>query len=92
MKPSDSSDAPTDRIEMLAFLAEPAQLEIELDGKTHSMQALAGVTSFVVPLQAGTPKFRIRRGVQVVEEMEGVPIRKNIAIQDLLYHGASSLR
>jgi hypothetical protein len=92
MKPAPTSDPPMDRVEMLAFLTAPAMLEIELGKRVHSMKADAGVTSFVIPLQAGTPVFRIRREERVVADLQGVPIRDSIAIQDLLYHGASSLR
>ena len=92
MNPSSSSDAPLNEVEMLAFLTSPATLEIELAGKTHRRQADKGVTSFKVPLAPGTPLFRIVRDGQVVTSIRGEDIRNTIAVQDMLYHGDSSLR
>ena len=92
MVPARSSDRPLNRIELLAFLTAPGTLEIELAHKVHRKPADSGVTSFTIPLQSGTPVFRIVRDGTVVATLRGNAIHDNIAVQDLLYHGASSLR
>jgi hypothetical protein len=92
MVPAFGSNLPLNRVEMLAFLTRPATLEIELAGKIHRREAGAGVTSFTIPLQPGSPEFRIVRDGNVVTAMRGKNIKSTIKVQDLLYHAASSLR
>ncbi|MDR3710464.1 MAG: glycoside hydrolase family 71 protein [Capsulimonadaceae bacterium] len=84
---------PNDHIELLAFLTAPGQLEIENGGKKFSKDAPAGVTSFTIPLVAGTPVFRLRRNGNVVTEVTSTfPIVDKIVTQDLLYRAGSSSR
>ncbi len=54
--------AGTDSVELVGFLTAPGTLEITLGGQTATMDAPAGVTSFSVPLEAGTPQFGLSRG------------------------------
>jgi hypothetical protein len=48
-------------IELLAFLTSPGVLKIAIGGKTYTQNAAAGVVSFKVPSQAGTPLFTLSR-------------------------------
>jgi hypothetical protein len=92
IEPGSASDTPRNRVEMLAFLTAPAVLEIKLAGNVYRQKAGAGMTSFTVPLKSGRPVFRIIRNGNVVKILRGKFIQPDIAIQDLLYHGDSSLR
>ncbi|HEX7663316.1 MAG TPA: glycoside hydrolase family 71 protein, partial [Polyangiaceae bacterium] len=58
-------------IELLAFLTSPGTLSITIGGKTSTMSAPAGITSFKVPLAAGTPKFSLVRGSSNVISFDG---------------------
>jgi len=53
-------------IELLAFLTAPGTLSITIGGHTTTKSAPAGITSFKVPLAAGTPKFSLARGGSTV--------------------------
>ena len=82
----------SDEVELLAFLRAPGTLEIELAGRTATLEAPSGVTSFKVPLVPGTPVFRLRRGGAVVVELRSNTIINNsITYQDPLYHSGASL-
>lgn len=60
-------------IELLGFLTAPGTLSITINGHATSMNAPAGVTSFKVPLQAGTPTFTLaRNGVNAVSFQGGI--------------------
>ncbi|MEO8878601.1 MAG: glycoside hydrolase family 71 protein [Polyangiaceae bacterium] len=62
-------------IELLGFLTAPGTLSITIGGKTTTMSAPAGITSFKIPLQAGTPKFTLTRaGSSVVSFSGGVQV------------------
>jgi hypothetical protein len=62
-------------IELLAFLTAPGTLAITINGQTSTRDAPAGLTSFKVPLQVGTPQFSLSRaGAQVVSFSGGVQV------------------
>jgi hypothetical protein len=50
-----------DDIELLAFLTAPGTLEITIGAQTSKKDVPAGLTSFTVPLAAGTPQFTLSR-------------------------------
>lgn len=84
---------PRDEIELLAVLAAPALLEIEIAGRVERKDAPAGMTSFKIPLAAGRPAFRaLRGGRPVVSVKSAFEIVERIAVQDLMYRGGSSDR
>lgn len=84
--------APSDEIELLAFLTAPATLEIEISGAVQSTTADAGIVSFRAPLAEGTPIFRIVRDDQTVAEVtSATPISNTITYQDMLYRSGGSL-
>ena len=57
------SDAAENHIELLAFLTAPADLKITIAGKSYTHHyAAAGMVSFKVPSQPGTPLFTLSRG------------------------------
>jgi hypothetical protein len=64
-----------DDIELLAFLSAPGELKIAIGGKTYTQSAAAGVTSFKIASQPGTPVFTlVRSGADVFSLMGGVQI------------------
>jgi len=66
---------PENDIELLAFLTAPGTLAITVNGQTSSQDAPAGVTSFKVALQPGSPRFALSRaGAEVFSFSGGVPI------------------
>jgi hypothetical protein len=90
---------PSDQIELLAFLTAPGTLQITIGGQTQTMNAPAGVTSFTVPLQAGTPQFSLIRGGSTVFSASGFQTYGPNAlggtqfqngVQDLTYWGGSA--
>src|SRR6202789_2573862 len=50
-----------DDIELLAFLAAPGTITVSIGGQNFTQKAPAGITSFKVPLQPGTPEFSVVR-------------------------------
>jgi len=86
-------DPARDEVELLAFLARPGTLEIELAGVTHRKDAPAGLTSFRVPLVPGRAVFRlVREGTQAIRLQSAWPIVERVEYQDMLYRGGSSSR
>jgi hypothetical protein len=64
-----------DDIELLAFLSAPGELKIAIGGKTYIQNAPAGVTSFKIASQPGTPIFTlVRSGTDVFSLTGGVQI------------------
>jgi hypothetical protein len=64
-----------DDIELLAFLSAPGELKIAIGGKTYTQSAAAGVTSFKIASQPGTPVFTlVRSGADVFSLTGGVQI------------------
>jgi Glycosyl hydrolase family 71 len=82
-------------IELLAFLTAPGVLQITIGGKTYTQNAAAGIVSFKVPSQPGTPVFTLSRngadvfsfagGVQIYGE-QGIPS----GVLDLTYWSGSA--
>jgi hypothetical protein len=84
-------------IEVVAFLTAPGELKIAIGGKTYTENAEAGVTSFKVPLQAGTPQFALsRNGVDVFSFNGGVQIYGvgglPSQVEDLTYWSGSAAK
>ena len=84
---------PADDVELLGFLAEPGELEIELNGTTTRKEVPAGVSALYVPLALGQPLFRLKRDKRtVIEFRSAFAISGPRDYQDLLYRGGSSTR
>jgi hypothetical protein len=82
-------------IELLAFLTSPGVLTITIGGKTYTQNAAAGVVSFSVPSQAGTPVFTLSRsGAEVFSFTGGITIYgaggQPSGVQDLTYWNGSA--
>jgi hypothetical protein len=82
-------------IELLAFLTSPAVLKITIGGKTFTQNAEAGITSFKIPSEAGTPVFAImRNGTSEFSLTGGVQIYGSTGlpsgVQDLTYWSGSA--
>lgn len=60
-----------DQIELLAFLTAPGVLKITIGGQTYTHDAAAGITSFKIPTQAGTPLFTLSRDEAEVFSFHG---------------------
>ena len=81
-------------IELLAFLKEAGELQIVVDGRTHTRRAEAGVTSFKVPLPSpasdrapAAPVFRLLRdGRALIDEPGRYAILNEVDFANLLYH------
>jgi hypothetical protein len=55
------NSSPEDDIELLAFLTAPGVITISIGGHNFTQNAPAGITSFKVPTQPGTPSFSLAR-------------------------------
>ena len=60
-----------DNIELLAFLTAPGVLKITIGGQSYTQDAPAGITSFKVPLEPGSPVFTLSRDEADVFSFEG---------------------
>jgi hypothetical protein len=56
------NSTPEDDIEMVAMLATPGDISISIGGQRFSESAPAGLTSFKIHTQPGTPQFSLSRG------------------------------
>ena len=86
-----------DNIELVAFLTAPGELKITIGGHTYTQSALAGTTSFKVPLQPGIPLFTLSRtGADVFSFNGGVQIYGAgglpSQVQDLTYWSGSAAK
>jgi hypothetical protein len=84
-------------IELVALLTEPGVLTITIGDKTYTQNATAGVNSFKVPSQPGTPRFTLsRNGSEVFSFEGGVQIYGASGLpsglQDLTYWSGSAAR
>ena len=82
-------------IELLAFLTSPGVLKITIAGKTYTQNAAAGMVSFKIPSQAGTPVFTLsRNGADIFSLHGGVTIYGSSGlpsgVQDLTYWSGSA--
>jgi Glycosyl hydrolase family 71 len=94
-KDSIATGVAENNIELLAFLTSPGVLKITVGGKTYTQNAAAGMVSFKVPLQAGTPVFTLSRsGTDIFSLKGGVAIYGSGGIpsgyQDLTYWSGSA--
>jgi hypothetical protein len=84
-------------IELLAFLTSPGVLKITIGGKTYTQNAAAGLTSFKIATQPGTPVFALSRsGADVFSFPGGVQIYGAgglpSTLQDLTYWSGSAAK
>jgi len=82
-------------IELLAFLTSPGVLKITVGGKSYTQNAAAGMVSFKIPSQPGTPVFTLsRNGADVFSLQGGVAIYGSGGLpsgyQDLTYWSGSA--
>lgn len=79
-----------DEIELLAFLKEPGQLQIQIGDEVHTQDAPQGVTSFKVPLPPGksfTPAFSLlRKGRTILHASGRYAVLDRIEYPNMLYH------
>jgi Glycosyl hydrolase family 71 len=92
---SIATGAAQNDIELLAFLTSPGVLKITIGAKTYTQNAAAGIVSFSVPSQAGTPVFTLSRsGADVFSFQGGVQIYGAgglpSGVQDLTYWNGSA--
>jgi Glycosyl hydrolase family 71 len=84
-------------IELLAFLTSPGVLKITIGGKTYTQNAAAGISSFKIATQPGTPLFALSRsGADVFSFPGGVQIYGAgglpSTVQDLTYWSGSAAK
>jgi Glycosyl hydrolase family 71 len=84
-----------DQIEVVALLTAPGQVKITIGGNTYVQNAPAGLSSFKVALQPGTPTFALARsGADVFSFQGGVQIYGAgglpSGVQDLTYWSGSA--
>ncbi|HEY2782069.1 MAG TPA: glycoside hydrolase family 71 protein [Steroidobacteraceae bacterium] len=60
-----------DQIELLGFLTAPGVLKITVGSQTYTKDAPAGITSFTIPTQPGTPLFTLSRDNADVFSFQG---------------------
>lgn len=90
----DAGPAAEDHVELLAFLTGPGRLVI-LQGEDRQVMDVksAGVSSFRVPLKAGTaPRFELLRDGQVISSVASSTSVKNAVVyQDMTYHAGGGI-
>jgi hypothetical protein len=82
-------------IELLGFLVAPGTLEIAIGGQTFTQDAPAGLTSFTVASQPGTPQFSlVRDGGAVISFVGGIQVHGDGGLDagtlDLTYWSGSA--
>lgn len=84
-----AGDPISDQVELLAFLSTPGKLVIRQGSDVRTRDVGAGVTSFKVPIGAGTtPVFELQRaGVAVRTVRSATAVRTSVPLQDWVYHG-----
>ncbi|MBN1557567.1 MAG: hypothetical protein JW951_05410 [Lentisphaerae bacterium] len=85
---------PVDIIELVAFLKKPGTIAIEIAGRQYTRKGEYGINVLQVPLQVGTPVFKlIREGQTEIVLQSAFPVLNQPArVHDLLYKGGSSTR
>lgn len=87
------SAAPRDTVEVLSFLAEPAEVRTTVGSAKDTHRAPAGIHSELLPLKPGTSSAQVVRGGKPGAEVElAYPVDRTVEVQDLQYHGATSGR
>jgi hypothetical protein len=92
-----NSSPAENNIELVAFLTSPGVLKITIGGKTYTQNAAAGIASFKIPSQPGTPLFTLSRsGADVFSFHGGVQIYGASGlpsgVQDLTYWSGSAAK
>lgn len=81
------------KIEVLAMLPAPSNLEIEINGRHYSQGEPAGLRIISIQAEPGRPSFRITRGAKViVEERSAWDIQAHPRLANPEYFGGSSTR
>jgi Glycosyl hydrolase family 71 len=81
------------KIEVLAILTAPSNLEIEINGHRYSQNEPAGLRTFSIQAEPGRPSFRIiRDGKVIVEEHSAWEIQVHPQLANPEYFGGSSTR
>jgi hypothetical protein len=87
----NGTNMPKNDIEMVAFLAQPGELVIHVNGQTYTQKAPAGLTSFKAPMAKDgeyVPRFELRRNGKTVIQGKGqYVITDQVVYPDLLYQG-----
>jgi hypothetical protein len=86
---------PYDEIELLALLTAPGTLEIAIGDTVKRQDVEAGLQTLRVPLQSGTPVFRLIRGGKTAMEVTGkweIDASDNVVFQNLLYHAGGGTK
>jgi hypothetical protein len=88
-----NGDAARNEVELVAVLKSPGRLTITQGGNVKSMDAPAGLTSFKVPLVAGTtPSFKLARSGTTVRTLNSnTPVRSSVTYQDMIYHAGGGV-
>ncbi|HEY3505407.1 MAG TPA: glycoside hydrolase family 71 protein [Actinocatenispora sp.] len=88
-----AGDPATNNVELLAFLTAPGTLTITQGSTVQTKDASAGMTSFTVPMVAGTtPRFSLSRNASTVASVtSSTPIAASVTYQDMMYHAGGSL-
>jgi len=86
---------PENSIELLGFLTSPGLLKITIGGQTYTQNAAAGIVSFKIPSEPGTPLFTLSRGGSDVFSFRGGvqiygPSGLPPNVQDLTYWSGSA--
>jgi hypothetical protein len=94
---ASGTGTPQNDIELVGFLTAPGVLKITIGAKTYTQNASAGVVSFKIPSQAGTPLFTLsRNGSDVFSFKGGVYIYGSgglpSGVQDLTYWSGSAAK
>ncbi|CAI3795045.1 endo-1,3-alpha-glucanase family glycosylhydrolase [Pseudarthrobacter sp. MM222] len=88
-----NGDAAKNEVELVAVLKSPGRLTITQGSNVKTMDAPAGLTSFKVPLVAGTtPAFKLARsGTTVQTVTSNTPVRSSVVYQDMIYHAGGGV-
>lgn len=88
-----NGDAAKNEVELVAVLKQPGRLTITQGSNVRTLDAPAGLTSFKVPLVAGTtPSFQLARaGVRVHTVTSNTPVRSSVVYQDMIYRAGGGV-
>lgn len=88
-----NGDAAKNEVELVAVLKAPGRLTITQGSNVKTMDAPAGLTSFKVPLVAGTtPSFKLgRSGTTVQTVTSNTPVRSSVVYQDMIYRAGGGV-
>ncbi|MDQ0851086.1 hypothetical protein QFZ65_003024 [Arthrobacter sp. B3I9] len=88
-----NGDAAKNEVELVAVLKSPGRLTITQGSNVKTMDAPAGLTSFKVPLVAGTtPAFKLTHGGMTAQTAaSNTPVRSSVVYQDMIYHAGGGV-